>query len=151
MPGPVANSPESLLAPSLIRLFGRLFAGLQLHHAESLAGEPATSFGSGKEAGSLGERLTEQDPKLARIYGFSYEGNYYKLPKPFIFLVHGDGKTIDEVNGLAGYGFEIKEAALFPDVRVWTYDKLDQSIRIESFPACWNRSCSNRRQPRRPT
>jgi hypothetical protein len=120
-----------LLTSSLVRLFGRLFAGLQIHHADALAGESATSFSSGKDVGSLSTRLTEQDPKLATIYGFSFEGNYYKLPKPYIFLVHGEGKFVKEDQGLTGYGFEIKEAALFPDVRVWTYDKLDRSIRID--------------------
>jgi hypothetical protein len=32
-----------------------------------------------------------QTPNLARIYGFSFEGAYYGLPRPSLFLVHGPG------------------------------------------------------------
>src|SRR5262245_6635560 len=34
---------------------------------------------------------SDQDnlPNLARIYGTSFEGHFYTLPKPTIFLVHG--------------------------------------------------------------
>ena len=31
---------------------------------------------------------------LARIYAFSFEGAFYNLPRPAIFLVHGPGKKI---------------------------------------------------------
>ena len=49
-------------------------------------------------------------PNLARIYGFSYEGVYYGLPGPAIFLVHGAGTQVGnwafpstmEQSGLAG-------------------------------------------------
>jgi len=33
---------------------------------------------------------------LARIYAFSYEGTYYELPAPVVFLVHGTGKDASE-------------------------------------------------------
>jgi hypothetical protein len=33
-------------------------------------------------------------PIFARIYSFSFEGHYYNLPRPLIFLVYGSGEPI---------------------------------------------------------
>ena len=38
---------------------------------------------------------------FARIYSFSYEGHYYRLPRPLLFLVNDDG---DPVGGPRGEG-----------------------------------------------
>ena len=39
----------------------------------------------------LERQLRAEGARLARIYAFSYEGHYYDLPKPALFLVHGPG------------------------------------------------------------
>lgn len=84
-------------------------------------------------------------PCFARIYGFSFEGTYYELPRPVLFLVHGDGYPSTEarsnikgivkparglgdpsLTGLAAADFQFAE-----DLRVWSYDKADYSIRLD--------------------
>ena len=37
-------------------------------------------------------RRLATDGIFARIYSFSYEGHYYKMPRPLLFLVSGDGR-----------------------------------------------------------
>ena len=82
------------------------------------------------------------DARLARIYGFSFDGSYYELPKPVIFLIHGNGipaseataATVNraraprapELTGLAAAGFDFGD-----DVRVWFYDKADYTVRMD--------------------
>ena len=43
----------------------------------------------------VGDQLDE-DACFARIYGFSYEGDYFDLPSPTLFLVHGDGELASQ-------------------------------------------------------
>ncbi|MBY6068512.1 hypothetical protein KUW17_17330 [Leisingera aquaemixtae] len=89
----------------------------------------------------LGDQLSE-DAKLARIYGFSYEGTYFELPEPVIFLVHGDGESATGGNSPAGQaarapldpsvtGVASAEYQIANDIRVWDYDKADYSIRMD--------------------
>lgn len=78
---------------------------------------------------------------LARIYGFSYDGTYYDLPRPTIFLVHGDGELVTDptpvdnaaraptdptATGLAAADFQFADK-----LRVWSYDKADYTIRMD--------------------
>lgn len=81
---------------------------------------------------------------FARIYGFSYEGSYYELPKPVIFLVHTEGELASEakvptggprpgraprdtdLTGLAVAGFDFAD-----ELRVWSYDQADYTIRMD--------------------
>jgi hypothetical protein len=86
-----------------------------------------------------------EPPCFARIYGFSYEGAYYELPRPALFLVHGDGYPASEtrtgkknavrraralgdpsLTGLAAADFQFAE-----DLMVWSYDKADYTIRMD--------------------
>jgi hypothetical protein len=83
-----------------------------------------------------------EDPKLARIYGFGFEGTYYELPNPTVFLVHGKGESVTDENqpehhasraptnpslsGLAAADFQFSD-----DVMMWSYDKADYSIRMD--------------------
>ena len=89
--------------------------------------------------------LPEDDPCLARIYGFSFEGFYYDLMRPVFFLVHGEGIPASEIRrggfgavnrarapgspsltGLAQADFQFAE-----DIVVWSYDKADYTIRMD--------------------
>jgi hypothetical protein len=97
------SSQETLLSPSTIWLFGRPLADLTIN-LRPLENFPTAETG-GEDAGEaantpprlgannfLLEQFTRgQDPRLARIYGFSFEANYYDMARPVIFLVHGDG------------------------------------------------------------
>ncbi|CUH47487.1 hypothetical protein [Ruegeria atlantica] len=89
----------------------------------------------------LAEQL-DNDAQFARIYGFAYEGTYYELPEPTVFLVHGEGKTATMDNkptdqaarapgnptltGVASADYQIAN-----DIRVWEYDKADYTIRMD--------------------
>jgi hypothetical protein len=82
---------------------------------------------------------------FARIYGFSYEGRYYDVERPCIFIVHGKGELVNleetdppgdpqdsraprptYLTGLAAAGFDFADG-----LRVWSYDKADYSIRMD--------------------
>lgn len=93
----------------------------------------------------LEELLALTSSGFARIYGFSYEGTYYELPRPVLFMVHGDGVPASEARtgrlgvvrrarapgdpsstGLAAADFQFAE-----DLKVWSYDKADYTIRMD--------------------
>ena len=115
-----ANDVESFLYPTRIWLFGKPFNSLR-YVREDMAGEfenYRANFVDSKAGltgqlrmppGRLERTLRKQryddndtagnDPlakRFARIYSFSYEGHFYKLPRPLLFLVHGVGKPVYE-------------------------------------------------------
>jgi hypothetical protein len=91
---------------------------------------------------------------LARIYGFSFEGAYYGLPKPSIFLVHGAGTPTGnwgypstmEGSGVAAREWDFSGPTGFNpggptppplprnmmDLSYWEYEKGDFSIRFDT-------------------
>ena len=82
---------ESLLQASNILLFGVVVEDLIF---ETAAADPDKGKKLPKRKGNnnqLGEQVTP-DSKFARIYAFSYEGAFYELPWPALFLVHKDGE-----------------------------------------------------------
>jgi hypothetical protein len=109
--------PETLLAASEIRLYGRVVTGL------SAKASGHTSLGDNL---FVKKQLEAPKAQFARIYAFSFEGHYYVLPKPAIFLVHGDGVKADSVPGVAAKGWD-----LLGDIQAWSYDKADFSIRLD--------------------
>jgi hypothetical protein len=133
--------PETLLTQSAVKMYGRLLKGVRL---EALAPGDTSDLGFNK---FLKEQLIadpdtkENPPKLARIYAFSFEGAFYNLPRPAIFLVHGDGKpiqgsgTFDDGKGpvLNDSGIPAREFVFETDVKYWEYDKDDLSLRLDSF------------------
>jgi hypothetical protein len=128
--------PETLLSPSQIKLFGRNYEGLALNKG-NLATIGRNNF--------LLEQIRDDSAKLARIYAFAYEGVLYFLPKPYVFLVHGDGQRViepgryDELSGVEKeqgatidqWGVVAKIDRFADDVLVWNYDKEDFSLRID--------------------
>ncbi|MBX3581123.1 MAG: hypothetical protein KF810_04410 [Rhizobiaceae bacterium] len=82
------------------------------------------------------------DARFARIYGFSFDGTYYDLPRPTLFLVHGLGffaseaggsvpnraraPRTPELTGVAALDFDFGD-----DLRVWYYDKSDYTVRMD--------------------
>lgn len=126
--------PESLLAASAVKLFGRL------------VDEGFLKVDKTKVAGSLGQalgRLAVTDTsKFARIYGFSFEGQYYDLARPAIFLVQGDGTPVTPVSPVTGdgksatpvppaIGVAVEPPKFASDVLVWDYDRDDFLLRID--------------------
>ncbi|MCB1492507.1 MAG: pentapeptide repeat-containing protein [Rhodobiaceae bacterium] len=88
--------------------------------------------------------LKRRRPCLARIYGFSYEGKYYELDHPSIFLVHGSGELVSgiakgeqdaqwakspgdpSISGMSAADFQFAD-----ELRAWSYDRADYTIRME--------------------
>jgi hypothetical protein len=100
----------------------------------------------------LEKQLENEHARLARIYGFSYEGHYYGLAKPAIFLVHTEGQVITFKGGgyfsdgqiIGGFRSTMDKSGVAarewefsgnrpgaPDLRYWEYDKGDFSIRLD--------------------
>ena len=137
---------ETLLSPSNILMYGRVVSDLQVAHQSSSPTEeeihrPFISPRVGQNK-FLQAQLEDSNSRLARIYGFSFEGQYYDLAKPALFLVHGDGEQADQPvgseprkarapdvadkTGVAAQGYSFPE-----DMRVWSYDTGDHSIRLD--------------------
>ena len=133
--------PESLLTPSGIKLFGRIVQGI------TVTPPPAPGPTAPPIVGAnhfLSDQLNAANPRLARVYAFSYEGHYYDLPKPAIFLVHGAGTPVNfgphsrsdvDTSGVVAKEWEFADPPPppppAPDLVVWEYDKGDFSIRLD--------------------
>jgi hypothetical protein len=90
------------------------------------------------------QQLSKNNAKIARIYGFSYEGIYYTIPSTVYFLVHGAGAPANELN-TGGMEFSQSRAPVNPslggvgaadfeladDIMVWSYDQADYTIRLD--------------------
>lgn len=134
---------ETLLSPTQIKLFGRLLTGVTLSYPPGARPPSLAPEGLGCNR-FLKQQLECKDAKLARIYAISYEGSFCNLPKPAIFLVHGDGEKVQgagtfapakderplvDESGLIGrdFAWESDQA----EIRVWMYDKEDVSLRLD--------------------
>ena len=126
--------PETLLTPSSIKLYGRIMTSIQLVRNMN-AGPSHNNF--------LQQQLNAEDARLARIYGFTFEETYYPLPKPAIFVVHGDGhklgswdgpsSTVDQ-SGVAARDWDFSQVPdpNNPDLVYWEYEKGDFSLRLDT-------------------
>ena len=130
--------PETLLSPSGIKLFGREVQGLELKAPKG--GWDKLGIGCNQ---FLKEQLSCKGARLARIYGFTYEGTYYDMPRAAIFLVHNEGekvlpgsgappapvgRTNVDTSGVAARDWEFSED---DTLRRWDYDKGDFSLRLD--------------------
>ena len=91
----------------------------------------------------LQSQLNDERAHFARIYGFSYQGSYFDLPTPVLFLVHNEGieltpdalpPNFSESRAPHGPTYSGVGAADFQfsdDIRVWSYDKADWTIRMD--------------------
>jgi len=132
---------ESLLHASNIFLFGVVVEDIELSDAVR-SGRIAKLPGRKGSNNLLGDQFYRRNSKFARIYAFSYEGAFYELPWPVLFLVHGKGKQVSpgnapgnlaarapnnpSVTGLSAADFQFSD-----DVRFWSYDKADYTIRMD--------------------
>ena len=115
---------ESLLFPSTLRMYGRVFDGLEIKNVGPLA------FANNDLQRQLideDKNTPREDLRLARIYGFVYEGSYYELPEPCLFIVRGDGLAATDPEAALGFVTDMK---LPDDFKMWQHDKSDQTIRI---------------------
>jgi hypothetical protein len=124
---------ETLLSPSQILLYGRVVKDLKIEAPGKDPADPSPVVQGGAnlflqhQLGRVGK--DELKPRFARIYGFSYEGHYYDLARPALFLVHGDGVKADTLADRLGVAASAK--SFTEDMMVWAYDKGDFSIRMD--------------------
>ncbi len=149
--------PETLLSPSNILLYGRVVQDLKVVQPQHSPFVPGAKRGGANR--ELADQLAEEDATFARIYGFSYEGTYYDLPRPMLFLVHGagfsvtqnspkntvaeNGKPATPIPGAAPQqarapgepsisGMAATDVQFSDEIMVWSYDKSDQTIRMDT-------------------
>ena len=82
----------------------------------------------------------DNNKTFARIYGFSFEGHYYKLPRPALFLFDsggqqcGPGGNSSDDQGpfeTAVIGVESRDWHFGRDIMVWTVNKYDRATRLD--------------------
>src|SRR5215467_1700180 len=133
--------PESLLSVSEILLYGRVLSDITVEQDASIQVEETAKNERGREskktvtkkiethaeapgaANLLASALRSRHrPYLARIYAFAYEGHYYDLAKPVIFLVHDKGKAVGgplDRTGIDNSGIAAAAAEYAEDLRMW--------------------------------
>ncbi|CUH44663.1 MULTISPECIES: pentapeptide repeat-containing protein [Ruegeria] len=129
--------PESLLSFSEVLIYGRELEDLEYKRI------PSKGKGANKHLDDqFGVEKGEKGPRFAKIYGFAFEGTYYDMPEPVIFLVHGKGELVADPNkpaddasrapqdpsigGVAAADYQVADG-----IRVWRYDKSDQTMRMD--------------------
>ena len=139
---PRAPINESILSTSAVYLFGRLISDITVVRNDPDEGNRPDRVGQNN---FLKNQLKAADSGLARIFGFSFEGTFYEMGRPAVFLVHGPGLDPDAPPpGLEGVyrlarspgrvtrtGVARHFGAFAMDVRVWVYDKGDFSLRLD--------------------
>ncbi len=144
--------PETLLSPSNIVLFGRVVEDLNVVVPNRPPPGPPPPGPDPRHGPFTTDRTgpnifleTQLDPNanpmIARIYGFSYEGRYYDLPWPTMFLVHGPGDPVETLPGAARVsrapeepdhtGMAAQDFSFADDLMAWSYDRADLSIRMD--------------------
>jgi hypothetical protein len=137
---------ETLLGPSNVLLYGRVLKDLAFTFVPPTtpANTPVPRLGGNN---FLQQQLfppgatPTTGATLARIYAFAYEGHYYDLPRPMIFLVHGGGADPEPKPGAARVsrapgdedrtGVASQSYSFADDMKVWSYDKGDFSLRMD--------------------
>jgi hypothetical protein len=146
---------ETFLEPTRIHLFGKPFPTLSYNPAPMQGGAGNNTLSESVDAEfedadpmppSLVEqvlrRAEEEEGIFARIYGFSFEGHYYKLPRPLLFLVRGQAgsRRPEEDPAVPGgvrqfntrfTGVEGKDWEFGSDIRVWAVDQHDIAICLD--------------------
>jgi hypothetical protein len=143
---------ETLLSQSTIWLFGRVMADIRIDITpyqyppddDNTADLQSTPRREG-ENNFLQNQLKSNRARFARIYSFSYEGHFYDMATPAIFLVHGKGidpdgpaRTLGVLGDLSrtpgdpGRTVLGTQAGSFAsNLRAWAYDRADFTVRLD--------------------
>jgi hypothetical protein len=152
---------ETLLSISNVILYGRQLLELRIDRTvelhppvsgpeqrvdEPMVTEPPEAPPRKGDNNFLARQVLDPEARFARIYAFSYEGHYYDLAKPAIFLVHGPGSDPEAFRPDAAppdarvsrapadadrTGVASSCRSFSHDMRAWSYDKGDFSIRLD--------------------
>ncbi|MEM8539260.1 MAG: hypothetical protein AAGF56_15530, partial [Pseudomonadota bacterium] len=136
---------DRLVNFSTILLFGREMDDITYTQAAgpnagSGGDKPATKRPDQADANNfVDSQLAANGARFARIFGFSFEGQYYDLARPQIFLVHGDGAPAEVVDAVKDRlrgsvdqgGTATRNIKFADDLRAWAYEKSDFSVRLD--------------------
>jgi hypothetical protein len=123
-----------MLRQGNIKLIGEPFPDLQLGPAPGGVGQvgPAGFLAQQLAAAVAWQQIPPANPAFARIYGFSFEGHYYDLPKPVVMMVTGAGVPVGAPTPTIGQSDEAGRLWDFStQLFAWNYDKLTVTIRLD--------------------
>ena len=141
---------ETLLSLSRVLLYGRIIRDIRVQFTPPSTGDVPNWADQDPPQLGANNFLHQQllaNAQFARIYGFSFEGHYYDLPMPALFLVHGDGTLAEGPDPSGTFesqrwsrapssadrtGIGSQTGSFARDMRVWSYDKGDFSIRLDT-------------------
>ncbi|WP_170775708.1 pentapeptide repeat-containing protein [Ruegeria lacuscaerulensis] len=133
---------ETLLSFSEVLIYGRVLTDIKLENKKK-GGKGNNKHLSDQLEDEKVQGGNDLKAQFAKIYGFAYEGTYYDLPEPAIFLVHGDGDPVNgnpneppnnasraprdpSIGGVAAADYQVAN-----DIMVWRYEKADQTMRMD--------------------
>ena len=119
--GKPASIQNTLMGAGEVRLYGVVVEDLAIRH--DVYDRKGANMRDANHM--LQAQLFKETSRFARIYGFGYEGSFYVMPRPALFLVHGEGEEED----VSGGG----EAVLgIPrPIYWWSYDRWDHTVRMD--------------------
>ena len=79
-------------------------------------------------AGRANQVLSKTEGQFARIYGFTYDGVYFEIPTPVLFMVKGKGEKADSV---PVPGPHPRDKKFFADLRAWVVKQSDETVRLD--------------------
>ena len=125
--------PESLLNVTKIILFGQTVYDVEIKTPKKK-----------DESGRGLPRYFPSDARFARIYGFSYDGQYYDMARPTLFVVDGPGEELTEGQSSIApshpsraprapeyTGVAVADFQFSDEIRYWTYDQYDYTVRLD--------------------
>jgi hypothetical protein len=134
---------ETLLGVSAVYLFGRLVSDLKLIVKDD--DDDLRDRRKGANA-FLQKQMRETEAGFARIYYFAFEGGFFELARPAMFLVHGAGvapdapspkdpnfERLSRIPGrMTRTGLAWQIGSFASDMKIWAYDKGDFSMRLDA-------------------
>lgn len=117
---------ETLLSEATVHLFGRESEDLKLD---------VSKYG---DRSGLARALKRADPRLARIYAFVFQNEYFDLASPALFVVDGPGEPV-EPDRLASTGLAATPPDLSEDLTVWQQERGDLTIRLDVMTGSFDR------------
>lgn len=123
--GPVSDDPTRIV------LFGKPFPGLQAVAPKSATGASAFQQALAKAAAAAKPKSGAGGGSVARIFSFAYEGRYYKLPWPMLFLVSGTAVAPSNNPSVAVTGVEGQDWTFSTDILAWSVDRYEIAICLD--------------------
>ncbi|MEM8840165.1 MAG: pentapeptide repeat-containing protein [Pseudomonadota bacterium] len=107
---------ETLYTSEEVVLFGRVVTDIAVTEqvAAQAGGTPTVGF--------------HRTKRLVRVYGFTFDGIYYEMTTPILYMVDKPGVSIDKV---AVPGPNPLQAEFVKHLKAWTVNRNDRTIRLD--------------------